>query len=303
MKKLILILCVCVALTLCFVACEDLFDKPDDGQSMNPISGGAPAEEDPTTEAPTTEAPTEETTTKEKIYKELTTDGEYGKLRYELVSFLFLKRGFVDPVLGSLGEQLERNNYWGNKATHIRLDPENYYYVCGYYDDPQERNDVLFAHVRDYTWIVVENENDIPEVYNGLSFVVAFQINETLSAIDISSKKEVSTKFEHYLMYTPEFVNGTNVADKLDADISYIYFLGEDDKHVIDSVEYYFHETFTLSCIELDGEWYLWYQVEKENIELEFGDYYDALIGVTREYDENHVVIKFDDFAKAVLVS
>ena len=44
MKKLILILCMCFALTLCFVACEDLSDKPDDGQSMNPLSGGTPTE-------------------------------------------------------------------------------------------------------------------------------------------------------------------------------------------------------------------------------------------------------------------
>ena len=55
MKKLILILALVFALTLCFVACEDLGDNSDDGQSQNVLLNGAPYTEEPTTEEPTTE--------------------------------------------------------------------------------------------------------------------------------------------------------------------------------------------------------------------------------------------------------
>ncbi len=47
MKKLILILTLIFALTLCFVACEELGDNSDEGQSQNVYLNGAPYTEEP----------------------------------------------------------------------------------------------------------------------------------------------------------------------------------------------------------------------------------------------------------------
>lgn len=80
MKKLILILTLIFALVLCFVACEDLVDNSNEGQTINALSGGAPETEEPTTEAPTTEKPaseeptSEEPTTEEPTSEEPTTE-------------------------------------------------------------------------------------------------------------------------------------------------------------------------------------------------------------------------------------
>ena len=74
MKKLILILTLIFALTLCFVACEELGDNSNDGQSINAISNGAPETEEPTTEAPTTEKPTSEAPTEEPTTEKPTSE-------------------------------------------------------------------------------------------------------------------------------------------------------------------------------------------------------------------------------------
>ena len=102
MKKLILILTLIFALTLCFVACEELGDNSNDGQSINAISNGAPETEEPTTEAPTTEkptseAPTEEPTTEEKTLGDtpnilLTDDMEF--VAETLVQRMTVSHGF-----------------------------------------------------------------------------------------------------------------------------------------------------------------------------------------------------------------
>ena len=75
MKKLILILTLIFALTLCFVACEELGDNSDEGQSINALSNGAPETEEPTTEEPTSEEPTsEKPTSEEPTSEEATTE-------------------------------------------------------------------------------------------------------------------------------------------------------------------------------------------------------------------------------------
>ena len=304
MKKLILILTLIFAIALCFVACEELGDNSKEGQSINALSGGVPETEEPTTEAPTTEKPaSEEPTTEGKTFTELSTNKEKDKKLYlELVNFLEMKDGGgVAPVLGDLGSQLERNLFWGNQVTHVRFDSSDYYYVCGYYTDDHQAEAQFYCCSKKYTWIIVENESEIPESYNNLKFIVAFQINKTLSAVNIATNSAVNTVIEHYMEYDPLFVDGINVAKKLQADFTYILFVNHDEFYKFDTTTDFFHDTYTLSCIEIDGEWYLWYKVAAEDIELHFGAYYDALVGVTKEYGKDCVIIEFSDFAEAVL--
>ena len=300
MKKLILILCLIFALTLCFVACDERGDTSNEGQSPNALPAGAPKTEDPTSKDLTSEEPTsEDITTDEKTFQELSTNNKKSsKLRFELITFLRLKHGFVDPVMGDLASQLERNLYWGKYITRVQFDPSNYYFVCGYYNCEHADENKWYDCVDKYTWIIVENEHDIPEYYNDLKFIVAFQINKALSATDISSGYYLSTEIEHYLEYKPEFVDGKNVAKELNGNISYIYFVSPSDEYIIDSINDYFHETYTLSCIELDGKWYVC--VKNSNLEIEFGQYYNALIEIAEEY-ENYVILEFNAFADAVL--
>ena len=316
MKKLILILTLIFAFALCFVACEDLADNSNEGQSINAISNGAPYTEEPTTEAPTTEEPTteeptseeatteepisEEPTTKGKTFTELSTDDEKGrKLRAELVMLLELKDGCVEPVESILEAQISRNLYWGNRVTHVQFDPSKYYYVCGYYNCSHADENKWYNCAGKYTWLIVNSETDIPEYYNGLKFIAAFQINKTASAIDIATGETVSTEIEHYLEYSPKFVNGKNVAEKRYFDGTYICFTDPEDKYMFDCSEDYFHFTYTLSCIELDGKWYIC--IKNDDLEVEFGKYYDVLIEIAEEYD-NYVILEFNAFAEAVLL-
>ena len=309
MKKLILILTLIFAFALCFVACEDLADNSDEGQSQNVHLNGAPYTEEPTTEAPTTEKPTtEEPTTEEpmieeKIFKELTTEDEYGRgVYWAIVNFLELEEGYHEPVLGDLGNQLYRNLFWGNVVTHVCFDSSNYYYVCGYFTDDHESESKYYCCPRKYTWIIVESEKDIPEKYKELNFIVAFQMNKTSSAINIATNEAVSTQIEHYMKYVPQFVDGKNIAKKIDVDFTYICFVNHDNAYHFDTTTDYFHDTYTLNCIEIEGKWYLLYKVKREDMELHFGEYYESLIGVTKDYDKDHVIIEFNDFAEAVLL-
>ena len=294
MKKLILILTLIFALALCFVACEELGDNSDEGQSQNALSGGA--------------SETEEATTEGKIFTEISTDDEKGReLRAELVRVLELKDGFVTPVIGSLEEKIDRTLYNGQKMTHVQFDSSKYYYVCGYYNCDHADESKWYNCASKYTWIIVDNESDIPEYYNELKFIAAFQINKSVSAIDIATWEAVSTEVENYLEYMPEFVNGKNISEKLYFDATYICFTDPADKYMLDCSEDYYHYTYTLSCMELEGEWYL--KFYDDGIENNFGKYHDLLTPISKEYitinklgnTVTYIIIEFSDFVNAVL--
>ena len=292
-KKLILILTLIFALVLCFVACEDLGDNSKEGQSINALSGGTPETEEPTTEG--------------RTFTELSTDDEKGReLRAELVKLLELKDGFVTPVIGSFEEKINGVLYHGKKATHVQFDPSKYYYVCGYYNCEHADENKWYNCAGKYTWIIVNNETDIPEYYNGLKFIAAFQINQAAYAIDIATGEAVSTEVEHYLEYTPEFVNSKNVAEKRYFDGTYICFTDPEDEYMFDCSEDYFHSTYTLSCLEKDGEWYL--KFFDNGVENNFGEYCDLLTPISKEYtmvnelgnSVTYIIIKFSDFANTI---
>ena len=129
MKKLILILTFVFALTLCFVACEELGDNSDEGQSINALSNGAPETEEPTTEAPTTEAPTTEKSTTEKNTlgdtpnKLLTDDMEF--VAETLVQHVAISNGFSLEVK-IVDEKLYLCDILFDKVTYTKNEDINF---------------------------------------------------------------------------------------------------------------------------------------------------------------------------------
>ena len=312
MKKLILILCLCLALALCFVACDG---KTDAGDVEETLTIEISTTNAPMTEELTTEhgQQTEETISEdfmlggEKFVELSTGDEKERELRAELVRILELKDGFVTPIIGSFEEKMDWILFQGRKLTHVQFDSTKYYYVCGYYNCEHADESKWYNCASKYTWIIVDNESDILEYYNGFKFIAAFQINKTVSAIDIATGEAVSTEVEHYLEYTPEFVNGKNVSEKIYLDATYICFTDPADKYMLDCSEDNYHYTYTLSCVELEGEWYL--KFYDNGIENNFGEYNDLLISISKKYTTvnklgntvTYIIVEFSDFANAFL--
>ncbi len=319
MKRFLLCLLACVMIIGCLVSCDDIVPNSASPLAEEPDT---PLEKEPN--APLTEKPDNPLDNKPNTGNnvvEPSRDVEDPKLLSGLIEYLHLLFDCIEPLDGRAEARIDLMSRY--RILHVEIDPDNYYYVCGYFNDAEVHdNEIQETHLyccaESYTWIRINNEADIPATYDGKRLIAAFQINGTSFVKDVLSNDTPAPSFEHFLVYTPKFENGINVAESLYCKESYIYSTDPESEYVLDSVQKRFHETYAFYCIELNEEYYIYEKARidyKNNVStnidfvVEFGKYYDQLTEImiedqyTETKNENtyyYILFKIDEFVDAV---
>lgn len=300
MKKLILIIFLCLTLCVCIVAC-DVVDENSDGSQMEDITTAAQMNEGSTSEKPTTfEEPTsEDPTSNDPEIKD--NIPEFNNTDLIKILIEYLQNIFNSCDMPPTSYAIKINDIKnGDQPLLVQFDPEEYYFVCGYYNathNQSEYENLSFCCVEEYTWVKFENAHEIQEFYNDQKFIVAFQINKALFVKDILSNDASVTAMEHFQIYEAEFVAGSNCIDAMIFDESFVYLNSSNKPCVYYSVSVFNHEWITLPCIERDGEYYITIRTHTVNVngettymdlEVELEEYHDALIEImqTDKYSE-----------------
>lgn len=281
MKKLILIVFLCLVLSAFIVACDNSDKNSNDAKTENT------AADTPTTEEPTTEAPI----TEELLPRELSMDDlKDCEIIIALWSYLDRFHSSINMSDPGVERKINRIKNGDSQALYVSFNPSDYYYVCGYYNPEHENGESdnnNYCCVSKYTWVKFSSKEDITEYYNNTEFAAAFQINSAEFVKDIVTEDAAVPEFEHYFMYFPQFVEGVNVAGALDCDVSFLYCKSvdyENDYYLIDSVDSRVHHLSTFPCFEFDEKKYVAQEIRVGNmerdLEAEFGEYYDVLMGV-----------------------
>ena len=308
MKKLILFLLTAILLILPLSGCFADNQQNEGTTPANTTENTTPNETTPEAEATTPEETTPDATTPPEDNQENppTGEGELDKssdLIVTLVTYLeqYGAQYYLDPV--SLTSKINGIKN-GAQPLHTVFDPNNYYFVCGYYNVTHEYNEDLYCCASEYTWIEYGDETEIQEYYNGMKWAVVFQINSALIVSDILSNTVDIPNIEHFQIYNPTFENGINIASPFVFDETFIYlnnfiycypifdFTGNTIYHC-DTI--FYHSLITLPCVCFDGEYYLSFYLttlksgeslsieeilSQEGVVSRFGDYYDAIVGV-----------------------
>ena len=325
MKRFILFLLVGALLVLPLSSCF-ADNKQNEGTTPNN-----------TTENTTPEATTPEVTTPDNP-PEVTTPPENNQNNPTTAAGEELDKSsdLIVALLASL-EELYKDILWpsvsfsskidaikdGAQALHVVFDVNDYYFVCAYNSPDNEK-----IRYEDCTWVKYDNETDIQEYYNGGKLVEAFQINKTLSVIDILSGDTSVPNVEHFQPHYPIFENGVNVATPIVVNETFICVNGFRYLNVANDKTIYHYwgnrfELATISCVCLDGEYYLPFYLatledgeifdaqqalSTDQITYTLGDYYDAIINimntdkynveVNEKYTYRYGVVYIYDFVK-----
>ncbi len=222
---------------------------------------------------------------------------------YTLSRNLPREEGLINPGDWSHSRKINFVKSGLMKAAYVAVDPDECYYICGYYI-PEHKNEMRdFCCAAKYTWVKFYNNEDIAEYYGEKMFIGGFQINKA-HVVDITSVFSKTPQYEHFLVYTPEFQNGVNVADKLYCDISYIDYFSSDKEYILYSSEERFHEKWTMACLIFEEQYYIEECTDKVYLESMYGEYYEdvAKIIIADKYSkENYGLININEFVEKIL--
>ena len=281
MKKLILLILVCSLLLLTVTSCL----QNNNGEETTPQN---------TTESTT---PIETTTSDASNYNPPIFENEIDRSSNfitVLLSFLNLYSVDINPTDFSLADKIDMIKS-GVQPLYVAINPNEYYFVCGYYRLADEHNESRYCCCNEYTWIKYQNEIEIHEYLNDMKCVVTFQINKALTVTDIFSNDSTIPNFEHFQIYKPTFQNGANVEAPIVFEESFIYLNKSEKDTLYHSTSLYDHTSNTISHILLDGQHYIstyLYTIDKQGnpnlkdglsndyFKYEFGEYYDAIVSV-----------------------
>ena len=329
MKKLILFLLTAALLILPLSGC--FADKQNEETTPNN-----------TTENTTPEETTPEVTTPEKIELNKAPNtpiptGELDKsanLMIEILAYLEQYGSYYELRHISFSDKINGIKN-GAEPIHVAFDPTKYYFVCGYYNVVNGHDERLYCCAPEYTWIGYESENEIQEYYNDLKCLVVFQVNKALTVTNLLNT-DTTLNMEHFQMYQPTFENGANISVPIVFDETFIYLdkfssLGITESRFSEgmmyhSVSWYYHESYSMPCVCLDGDYFLiFYLATLKKDELfsaqdilssnlaisKFEDYYDVVISVIdiEKYsiinqNKNTIcygLISIDDFVNSIL--
>lgn len=332
MKKLILFLLTATLLILPLSGC--LADnKQNAGTTPNN-----------TTENTTPESTTPEETTPEATTPEVTTppendqndppmvEGELDKNHPLIVAI----REYIDDrdvcgdfIVYSFATKIDFIKSGERQALHVAFDPDDHYFVCGYYSSAHEFESSNSCCIEEYTWKQYEDESEIQEHYKDMKCMLVFQINRALTVTDIMSNETEVPDIQHFQFYDPAFENGVNIGAPLTFDETFVYLNNSKDDTIYYYTTVYNHINQTIPCVYLDGQYYISFYLDtlkadhsfnaqdvlsRDYVYMvdEFAEYYDAIIGVmdTEKYHVNaplngyvyyYGVITLEDFVNEII--
>ncbi len=219
------------------------------------------------------------------------------------------------PQMYSLKEKLQ----WiesgeATKALYVEFDPEQYYFLCGYYAEPDENEMLLHDNTYSYLWVAFDDGRDIPESYQGCELTVVVQINRSKRCRDLQDESK-TVQLENYLVLDlPKFENGQCVCEPAEVDDALI-FLSLYEARQYSDIGYQSNKQYDIPCIELEGQMYIPIQQyvlyadgtrTDTKLKNQLGKYYDAIMAVliddqysvtnARGNEQHYGVLKLEDF-------
>ena len=199
----------------------------------------------------------------------------------------------INPIIRSIGGLVGQAKGGAKVPLLINLSNERVYYVCAYFNPEHTIEEELSCYccILKYSWVGFEKAEDITENHDGKTFIAAYQINLSDSCINIMTNEDAGV-VEHFIHYTPTFVDGENVAEKIVTDTILLYFTEYYSKHMYCCTEKKIHKYSQLDLFEIDGELYVGeyrslYSIDENghrydsvNIEQYYGIYYEDLMKI-----------------------
>ena len=291
-KQTLALLLLGALLLLCFSGCATPTD-PQGGKETDPVTDPAPSGK-PNPPEPIVEGELDKSS---DLVVTLVAYLDQYMTRYDFIGRTFAQK--VDDIKT------------GIQPLHVAFDPSDYYFVCGYYNSSSEYGDIGYRSCNEYTWVGYKNESDVKEYYNDMKWAVVFQINRALTVTDIVSNERQIPDMEHFQIFKPTFANGVNIAAPVVFDETFIYLnypncylnrSAQNASRMYYCKSIYYHPTNTISCVCLDGEYYLSFsrytvyadgsRSEENDYTYTFGTYYDALMSVM---DKDKYSVTYED--------
>ena len=234
---------------------------------------------------------TEENTAFEKEKNEDGTLIIEDELKYTLL--YYLKSNQLEEAKKLSLESIILHSKGNYNPLLINLSEEKKYYVCVYYTDEHEYEEIetlAYCCYDSYIWVGFESEEDIPEYYKGEKLLTAFQINTQVSCKNLKTG-EINIVSNHFMLYTPRFEGGSNITQPASIDKILFYLTSQDNSPIYFTSISEGYKGCNLRCIEIDGEIYLSEYspikieenheiVYEKDLNSSFGKYYDQLINV-----------------------
>ena len=218
----------------------------------------------------------------------------------ELIAHLQQPRGYINEAFNSSFASKIDAIKSGVRPIHVAFNPNNFYFVCGYFNLVDEHREIMYCCCDEYTWIGYESEAEIQEYLNDMKCIVVFQVNKALTVTELLDAETTTLNMEHFQVYKPTFESGVNIRPAVEIDKAFIY-LDKADRATI----YYSPDVpsnsiggrpnNTIPCICIEEEYYISMQLYKidtnGNFSLigglsndyfidEFGAYYDVIVSV-----------------------
>ena len=304
MKKIISLILLCALSLMCFSGCANSNDSSGD-KEQNPDKDKEAA--------PVIEGELDKSS--DLVVTLVAYLKQYGMM-YDMISRVLFEK--IDDIKSGIQPLL------------VAFDPNDYYFVCGYYNYPSFYRGDDYGNCENYTWVGYKSESDVKEYYENTKWAVVFQINKALTVTDIVSSGNAVPNMEHFKIYKPTFEDGVNIADPLVFDETFIYLnypncylnkFSQSTATMYYCRSIYYHSINTIPCVYLDGDYYLYfyrytvysngYCGQEWDFTYHFGQYYDALMDMmdNEKYsitnDSGNItfcgVIKVSDFVNGVL--
>ena len=158
------------------------------------------------------------------------------------------------------------------------------YFVCAYYNSISNFEFSAFCCAEEYTWVRINNLDEIPEKYNNQDLFLIFQIDEATTVKNILSEGlEPDTVLHYHLYRLPQ-----GIIIPPDYERMFIYLNSSDESCLYYTTDMYYHKLRTLRCVNIDGEYYLNYELYRTHGDtrkdadhsLDFDIYYDDLMNL-----------------------
>ena len=238
----------------------------------------------------------EENTPYENYIEVLENDSELVLALIEFLDYIGSPIHYDVPVV-TLEDQIDQIKSGNVQPILLDFEPQYYYFVCAYFNCNEHKTEKhTYSCASSYTWVKYENEKAIKDSYDDEKIVVAFQINSSSIVRDIVTGEENGILVESIDLYTPEFVNGSNINPYDDVSATYIYLTRNKGNTIYITPT---HTSFSdmIDCVFVDNQYYIFltiYNVDTNGKRYDYdyswklGKYYDSMnkIMITGKYSQ-----------------
>ena len=122
------------------------------------------------------------------------------ELKKELIAYL--KEVNVEYELPDTSFEDKINEIISKKQSlYVKTDPDDYYFVCGYYSDTHELEKIDYCCVDQYIWISYTKAEFIKETFYDDALMVTFQVNKTTGKILPGANSSSAEVFRLYVLW------------------------------------------------------------------------------------------------------